>query len=85
MQRISQRVSQKNIDLGYTWFTSYLEDGHIETSRHDPRIATDNNKNRITLLQSEPHAHECLVSKEKSDSELHKRPVYEGSFQYIKK
>ena len=52
VQSSSQSDATDNIDLGDNWFIQYLEEHPIENPSHVLRVAPENNRNMLMMLQS---------------------------------
>ena len=77
MQRSAQSSATDNIELKYTWFAQYLEEGAVNTSRKESiAVLTTDNKNN-TLASSKPkmYAQEGMQSKIARASNSHKHTV----------
>ena len=84
LQSISLSNSTYNINLNDTWFNPYLESHPIETPRHEPIVAPDNNNKVLKAFQSEPHIHEYFSIKGEPASEIYKLPVFKGVYKTSK-
>ena len=52
VQHISQSGAPENIDLEYTWFTTYIDEDTGKNPTHVPRFAPEINRNTITSSHS---------------------------------
>ena len=70
VQRISKSGALKNIDLKDTWFNPDLQKDTRKTPSNEPKVAPDNIRNMLTLLQSVLHAQKSTANEEESVSEV---------------
>ena len=70
VQRSSQIIAIKNIEIKDTWFTPDLEVYNRKSPINELRSSPENTNNRITLLQSVPNVQESPTSEGASVSEV---------------